>query len=103
MPPAGSWKCSSRRRRSARGSQWTGDDVARRDAGEHLSATLQALEEAGVSARGEVGAHDPIRAADDALREFPADGSSSPRTATRTRTGSNRAWSRSPARATTCP
>jgi hypothetical protein len=54
-------------------SQWTGDDAARRDAGEHLSAMLQALEEAGVSARGEVGAHDPIRAADDALREFPAD------------------------------
>jgi GABA permease len=34
---------------------------------------LALLEEAGVSARGEVGARDPIRAADDALREFPAD------------------------------
>jgi GABA permease len=54
-------------------SQWTGDDAARHDAGEHVSATLRALEEAGVSARGEVGARDPIRAADDALREFPAD------------------------------
>jgi hypothetical protein len=54
-------------------SQWTGDDTARHDADEHLSATLQALQVAGVSARGEVGARDPIRAADDALREFPAD------------------------------
>jgi hypothetical protein len=54
-------------------SQWTGDDAARHDAGEHLSATLQALEQSGVSARGEVGARDPIRAADDALREFAAD------------------------------
>jgi hypothetical protein len=54
-------------------SQWTGDDRARGVAGEHLEATLQALRAAGVAARGEVGAHDPIRAADDALREFPAD------------------------------
>jgi hypothetical protein len=54
-------------------SQWTGDDRARDVAGEHLEATLGALRAAGVAARGEVGAHDPIRAADDALREFPAD------------------------------
>lgn len=54
-------------------SMWTGDDRARGVADEHLDATLQALRAAGVAARGEVGAHDPIRAADDALREFPAD------------------------------
>jgi hypothetical protein len=54
-------------------SRWTGDDSARNDAGEHLDATLQALEAVGVRARGEIGAQDPIRAADDALREFPAD------------------------------
>jgi hypothetical protein len=54
-------------------SGWTGDDAARHEADEHLGATLQALEAAGVRARGEIGARDPIRAADDALREFPAD------------------------------
>ena len=54
-------------------SRWTGDDAARGVASEHLDETLQALEAAGVSARGEVGPPDPIRAADDALREFPAD------------------------------
>ena len=54
-------------------SLWTGDDAARGVASEHLDETLRALEAAGVSARGEIGAHDPIRAADDALREFPAD------------------------------
>ena len=42
-------------------------------ASEHLDETLRALEAAGVGARGEVGPPDPIRAADDALREFPAD------------------------------
>jgi hypothetical protein len=54
-------------------SRWTGDDAARHEADEHLGSTLQALEAAGVRARGEIGARDPIRAADDALREFPAD------------------------------
>jgi hypothetical protein len=54
-------------------SRWTGDDTARGVASEHLDATLEALEAAGVGARGEVGPPDPIRAADDALREFPAD------------------------------
>jgi GABA permease len=52
---------------------WTGDDAARGVASEHLEDTLGALRSAGIEARGEVGAHDPIRAADDALREFPAD------------------------------
>jgi hypothetical protein len=54
-------------------SLWTGDDAARGVAAEHLEATLRTLEASGVGARGEVGPHDPIRAADDALREFPAD------------------------------
>jgi hypothetical protein len=54
-------------------SLWTGDDSSRGLAAEHLDGTLRALEAAGVGARGEIGAHDPIRAADDALREFPAD------------------------------
>ena len=54
-------------------SRWTGDDASRNEAGQHLDATLEALEAAGVRARGEIGAHDPIEAADDALREFPAD------------------------------
>jgi hypothetical protein len=54
-------------------SLWTGDDQPRGVAAEHLEATLEALRAAGIAARGEVGAHDPIRAADDALREFPAD------------------------------
>ena len=54
-------------------SRWTGDDAPRDEATEHLDATLRALEAGGIRARGEIGAQDPIRAADDALREFPAD------------------------------
>jgi hypothetical protein len=54
-------------------SRWTGDDSARNETGDYLDAILRALEAAGVRARGEVGAQDPVRAADDALREFPAD------------------------------
>lgn len=34
---------------------------------------MSALNAAGVNARGDVGSDDPIQAADDALREFPAD------------------------------
>ncbi len=54
-------------------SRWTADDSPRGEASEHLDATLRALEAGGIRARGEIGAQDPIRAADDALREFPAD------------------------------
>ena len=54
-------------------SHWTGDDHARDEAGANLETTVSALVEAGVAARGEVGSDDPIQAADDALREFPAD------------------------------
>jgi GABA permease len=54
-------------------SHWTGDDQARDAAKENLERTVETLTSAGVAARGGVGADDPIRAADDALRTFPAD------------------------------
>jgi GABA permease len=54
-------------------SHWTGDDRAREDAQANLEATVSKLVDAGVAARDEVGSDDPIQAADDALREFPAD------------------------------
>jgi hypothetical protein len=54
-------------------SHWTGDDHARHDAEGNLERTVAALAAAGITARGEVGSDDPVQAADDALREFPAD------------------------------
>ena len=54
-------------------SHWTGDDQARHRAEGSLERTVAALVAAGVDARGEVGSDDPIQAADDALRGFPAD------------------------------
>jgi GABA permease len=54
-------------------SHWTGDDDARHEAEGNLERTVEGLTAAGVAARGEVGSDDPIQAADDALREFPAD------------------------------
>jgi hypothetical protein len=54
-------------------SRWTGDDRARDEAARTLADTLGALEGAGIPASGELGAEDPIQAADDALRDFPAD------------------------------
>ena len=54
-------------------SHWTGDDRARDKAQANLEATVSKLLDAGVAARGKVGSDDPIQAADDALREFPAD------------------------------
>jgi GABA permease len=54
-------------------SHWTGDDQARNDAEENLEQTVASLVAAGVAARGRVGSDDPIQAADDALRTFPAD------------------------------
>ena len=54
-------------------SHWTGDDQARHEAEGNLERTVTALTAEGVAARGEVGSDDPIQAADDALREFPAD------------------------------
>lgn len=52
---------------------WTGDDTGRARAEDHLESTVRALAEAGISAHGTVGSDDPIEAADDALRQFPAD------------------------------
>jgi GABA permease len=54
-------------------SQWTGDQTAYSSAEDHLEATLGALAEMGVDATGRIGPHDPIQAADDGLRVFPAD------------------------------
>jgi GABA permease len=51
----------------------TSDDGAYAEAQRHLDATLDALGRAGIAARGHIGSHDPIQAADDGLREFPAD------------------------------
>ena len=52
---------------------WTGDEGAYTDAQSHLDATIEALRSLGIDARGRVGPHDPIQAADDGLREFRAD------------------------------
>src|SRR5262245_1735169 len=54
-------------------SHWTGDDQARHDAEASVEQTVSALAAADVVVRGDVGSDDPIQAADDALREFPAD------------------------------
>ena len=51
----------------------TGDEDAYEHARRNLAATLRALEEVGIEAHGRLGPHDPLRAADDGLREFPAD------------------------------
>jgi hypothetical protein len=58
---------------SSRLDRLTGDESAYQAAQDHLTATLDALDRMGVEAEGHVGAHDPIQAADDGLREFPAD------------------------------
>ena len=53
---------------------WTSDeDRARAEAQVRLDASLAALAEARVDARGQVGDDDPIQAIDDALRTFGAD------------------------------
>lgn len=57
----------------SRTARWTGDEHAYQDAQRHLDATLAALSSLGVDARGHIGSHDPLQAADDGLREFPAD------------------------------
>jgi len=57
---------------SSRLARWTGDESAFRTAQEHLDATIAALSGAGITASGEIGSHDPLQAADDGLREFPA-------------------------------
>ena len=57
----------------SRTARWTGDERAYAEAGRNLDATVAALGELGVPARGHVGSHDPLQALDDGLREFPAD------------------------------
>ena len=52
--------------------RWTGDESQFVDARKHLDDTVAALAAAGITATGETGADDPLQAADDGLREFPA-------------------------------
>lgn len=52
--------------------RWTGDESQFVDASRHLDDTVAALGAAGITATGETGADDPLQAADDGLREFPA-------------------------------
>src|SRR5262245_10093512 len=53
--------------------KWTGDESGYAGAEQDLEATLAALAASGIEAQGRVGAFDPIQAADDGLREFPAE------------------------------
>jgi GABA permease len=52
--------------------RWTGDQQGYDTAADHLDGTLRALEEIGAQAHGRIGSKDPVQAADDGLREFPA-------------------------------
>ena len=54
-------------------SRWTDDGHAYDEAQQHLYTTVRALRALGVEAEGHIGPHDPLEAADDGLREFPAD------------------------------
>ena len=58
---------------SSRLDRWTGDQAASDRAETELEGTLEALRGMGIEAQGHVGAHDPLQAAIDGLREFPAD------------------------------
>jgi hypothetical protein len=53
-------------------SRWTGDESQFADARKHLDETIASLAAAGITARGETGADDPLQAADDGLRKFAA-------------------------------
>ncbi len=53
--------------------RWTGDESSYAGAKQHLDDTLGELAAIGIDASGQIGAHDPIQAADDALRVFAAD------------------------------
>src|SRR5207342_83757 len=53
--------------------RWTDDDKRQVEAQRHLDETVASLAAAGIQARGETGADEPIQAADDALRQFAAD------------------------------
>ena len=56
----------------SRTSTLTGDEGDYEAASAHLETTLAALKDLQVPASGRVGARDPLQAADDGLREFPA-------------------------------
>jgi hypothetical protein len=58
---------------SRRGRRKSDSNAARRAAEERLKASLERLAAAGISARGEVGDGDPLRAIADALTGFAAD------------------------------
>jgi len=58
---------------SSRLGRWTGDQGAYDQASDRLGETLEALGAMGVDAKGRIGAHDPLQAAADGLRQFPAD------------------------------
>jgi GABA permease len=59
---------------SSRAAHWSSDvDEAIELARQRLELSLQAIQEAGLSARGQVGDSEPNVAIEDALREFPAD------------------------------
>lgn len=53
--------------------RWTGDQAAYDQAAEELDATLHALDALGIESSGHIGSHDPLQAAVEGLREFPAD------------------------------
>jgi hypothetical protein len=57
----------------SRTARWTSDEHAYQSATEHLDATLKALTDLHIDAQGHIGAHDPLQAVDDGLREFAAD------------------------------
>ena len=58
---------------SSRMARLTGDEHAYADAQGNVDAAVGALAGLGIDASGHVGSHDPLQAADEALREFPAD------------------------------
>ena len=51
----------------------TGDQAGYEQAQEHLESTLQSLDGLTADRQGKVGAHDPLQAIEEALREFPAE------------------------------
>jgi hypothetical protein len=51
---------------------WTGDQKGYDEATSRMWETLGVLQEAGFEVDGEVGPNDPLQAADDGLRRFPA-------------------------------
>jgi hypothetical protein len=58
---------------SSRVSRWTGDEQAYGGAQANLESTVKTPSDLGVEADGHLGPHGPLQAADDGLREFPAD------------------------------